>query len=86
MPQSVYRQAGNGGSVSGRGKIFFLSCSVQTNEGAHQPPIQWVQGFFSLGKRGKDVKLITQLHLLKRLRIVKLYFLSPIHLQSAVPN
>jgi hypothetical protein len=50
--------------------------------GPTHPPIQWVPGGLSLGIK----RLITHLHLMPRLRMVDLYFHSPIRLHGVVLN
>jgi hypothetical protein len=48
--------------------------------GAIKPPILRVPGFLHWGCSDRDVKIITHLHLLPRLRMTELYLHSPIRL------
>jgi hypothetical protein len=54
-----------------------LCCDVQTSSEAHQPPVQWILGFFHLGCSGQTVKLTTYLHLMSRLRVCEAIFPLP---------
>jgi hypothetical protein len=62
-----------------RGKRFFST--PQRPDWLCSPPSLLSGGFqrlYPLGSSGRDVKPNTQLHLVPRLRMVKLYFHSPI--------
>jgi hypothetical protein len=61
------------GSNPGRGEIFLFSTSSRPVLRSIQPPIAWAQKAISSGINGRGVKPTAHLHLVSRLKIVKLY-------------
>jgi hypothetical protein len=57
-------------SIPDRSKIFLLSIASRPAVKPTQPPIQWVPRALSL-----EVKLITHLHLVPKLRMMQQYVL-----------
>jgi hypothetical protein len=64
------------GPTPGRGKIFLFIVSRPASR-TTQPSIQWVPGLISPGSSGRGVKLITNLHLVPRSRMMEVYIHSP---------
>jgi hypothetical protein len=66
---------------------FSLLHSVQTSSRAYPTSNpMWVSGALLLEVNSQGMKLITHLHLVPRLRMVELYFHSPICLHGIVLN
>jgi hypothetical protein len=60
------------GSILGRAKIFLFSTASRLSLLSN-----WYQGFFPWGKSSRGMKLIIQLYLVPRSRMVELYVHPP---------
>jgi hypothetical protein len=74
-------------SIPGRGKIFSLLHSIQTDSRTHLASyLMGTEGSFSKGKVARAMKLTVSLHIVPRSKIVELYLHSFICLNSMLLN
>jgi hypothetical protein len=76
----------NQGLIPGRGQEILFSIASRPAMVPTELSMQWVQGAVSFGIKQQECQLTTHLHLVLRLRMVKLYHHFPICPQGIVHN